>query len=233
MIRRAAGGDGDLLTVVKPMLRLAKDLPEYVAKTGSVGDDARRVLKAVREARQPDKLLFADLPAACESAPIESSGRADAGHLDAYFARLRGAFAELQGAYPKLLADVARLTLDAFGEAGPLPLARVAIARHARVVLGVAVDAKLKALLLRASDDSIGDDTWLESIATLLAGKPPVHWDDADLAKFELHVKASASVFLSCTPLHRRTRNARVSRSRSIFRTNGTVLDVDGFALKV
>lgn len=87
MIQRTAGGDADLLTVVKPMLRLAKDLPEYVTKTKAVGDDARRVLKAVREARQPDKLLFADLPAACECQAIESSGTADAAGLDGYAAR--------------------------------------------------------------------------------------------------------------------------------------------------
>ena len=195
MIQRAAGGESNLLTVVKPMVRLAKDLPEFVTKTRRISEDAQRVLKTVREARQPDKLLFNDLPAACGFPPFESTGTADAAQVDAYFARLRAAFTELQRAYPHLLADIEQMILKAFSEDGPLPKARKAIDHHARLVLNVAVDAKLKAFLLRVTDDGVEDNTWLESIATLLGGKPPVHWDDHDRAKFEMHLGASARTF--------------------------------------
>jgi hypothetical protein len=62
-------------------------------------------------------------------------------------------------------------------------------------VLNVAVDQKLKAFLQRAADNGIEDATWLESIATLLAGKPPTHWDDQDRARFEVQLAASARTF--------------------------------------
>ncbi len=153
MIQKASGADTDLLAVVKPMVRLAKDLPEFVVKTKTISDTAQKVLKAVREARQPDKLLFADLPAACGFAPFEASGTADPSDIDAYFTHLRGAFTELQRAYPHLLADIERLVLKAFGEDPPLPAARKRIDHHARLVLNVAVDAKLKAFLLRVTSD--------------------------------------------------------------------------------
>ena len=195
MIQRSAGGEGDLLTVVRPMVRLVKGLPEYVGKTKRIGEAARQVLKAVREARQPDVLLFADLPAACGHPPFAATGAADPARVDGYFGDLRSAFEELQRAYPGLLAEVEGLILKAFGEAGPLTKARREIEHHARRVLTLAVEAKLKAFLLRVTDDSVGDDTWLESIATLLAGKPPVHWDDHDGAKFELQLAASARAF--------------------------------------
>jgi hypothetical protein len=177
------------------MVRLAKDLPEFVLKTKTISDTAQRVLKAVRDARQPDKLLFADLPVACDHPPFESAGRADPKQIDTYFAQLRGAFTELQRAYPHLLTDIERLTLKAFNEEPPLPAARKRIDHHARLVLNVAVDAKLKAFLLRTTDDGMEDNTWLESLATLLAGKPPAYWDDQDRARFEVQLAAATRTF--------------------------------------
>lgn len=191
MIQRAAGDEADLLTIVKPMVRLARDLPDFVTKTRQISDTAQKVLKAVRDARQPDKLLFVDLPAACGHPPFEASGQADPKQIDAYFAQLRAAFTELQRAYPNLLAAVEALTLRAFGEAAPLPAARKRIDHHARLVLNVAVEAKLKAFLLRVTDDGVEDTTWLESIATHLAGKYPAHWDDQDRTRFEVQLVAT------------------------------------------
>ena len=191
MITKTAEGDPDLLTVVKPMVRMVKELPEYVGKTKQISDNAQRVLKAVKEARQPDRLLFAELPTACGYPPFEATGKADAKQVESYFTLLRAAFVELQRAYPHLLADIERLLLKAFGEQAPLSKARKAIEHHAKLVLNIAVDAKLKAFLLRVADDGIEDTTWLESIAMLLVGKPPVHWDDQERARFEVQLAAA------------------------------------------
>jgi hypothetical protein len=195
MLTRVGGGEPDVLGIVRPLVRVVKDLPDYVGKTRQIGETAQRVLRAVREARQPDRLLFADLPAACGFPPFEASGEVDSGRVDAYFTQMRSAFAELQRAYPHLLADIERLVLEAFGQEPPLRDARQKIEHQARLVLNVAVDQKLKAFLTRAADGSTEGATWLESIATLLAGKPPTHWDDQDRAKFEVQLAASARTF--------------------------------------
>lgn len=195
MITRPIEGEPDLLSVVRPMIRMVRDLPEYVAKTKRIGEDAQRVLKAVRDARQPDRLLFVDLPASCDFPAFEASGKTDPRRVEAYFARLRAAFVELQRAYPQLLAEIQALLLNAFGQQPPLTQARKGIEHHARLVLNVAVDARLKAYLLRAADDGIDDQTWMESISTLLAGKPPVHWDDQDRARFEVQLASAARTF--------------------------------------
>src|SRR5205823_5989990 len=131
----------------------------------------------------------------CGYPPFEATGKADAKQVETYFTKLRAAFVELQRAYPHLLADIERLLLKAFGEQAPLGKARKAIEHHAKLVLNIAVDAKLKAFLLRVSDEGVEDTTWLESVATLLVGKPPVHWDDQDRARFEVQLAASARTF--------------------------------------
>jgi hypothetical protein len=189
------GGEPDVLGIVRPLVRVVKELPDYVGKTRQICETAQRVLRAVKEARQPDRLLFTDLPAACGFPAFEATGEVNAGQVDAYFSQLRSAFAELQRAYPHLVSDIEGLILKAFGQEGPLATARHKIEHHARLVLNVAVDQKLKAFLTRAADDAIEDATWLESIATLLAGKPPPHWDDADRARFEVQLAAMARTF--------------------------------------
>lgn len=195
MLTRTDGAEPDLLGIVRPMVRMVKDLPDYVGKTRRIGETAQRVLRAVREARQPDRLLFADLPAACGFPAFEASGRIKAAEVDTYFTQLKAAFVELTRAYPQLMTEIERLILKAFGQERHLAAARREIEHHARLVLNVAVDAKLKAFLLRAADDGVEDTTWLESIATLLAGKPPTHWDDEDDARFEVQLAASARTF--------------------------------------
>jgi hypothetical protein len=135
------------------------------------------------------------LPAACCFPPFEASGEVDSGLVSTYFGQLRSAFAELQRAYPHLLAEIGRLILEMFGQEGQLAKARRQIEHDARLVLNVAVDAKLKAFLVRAADSSTEDTTWLESIATLLAGKPPTHWDDQDRARFEVQLATMTRTF--------------------------------------
>jgi hypothetical protein len=195
MLSRDRDAEPDLLTVVRPLVRVVKALPEYVAKTRQISEVAQRVLRAIREARQPDRLLFADLPAACTFPPFPPSGKIVGQQVEGYFSILRSAFAELQQAYPRLLAEIEQLILKAFRQEGPLSQARPEIDHEARLVLNVAVEPKLKAFLMRVADPAAEDATWLESIATLLAGKPPTHWDDQDRARFEVQLSAMARTF--------------------------------------
>lgn len=199
MLDRVIAGQGkgqaNLLDVVRPLVRLVKELPDYVSKTHQVSEVARAVLRSIREARQPDRLLFTDLPAACGVSAFAAKGRVAEGQLDSFFRVLHDAFAELQRAYPQLLADIERLVLKAFDRSGPLAEVRGELEHEARLVLNLAVDARLKSFLLRIADNTCEDRTWLETLATLLTGKPPTAWDDQDRARFEVQLASSVRTF--------------------------------------
>jgi hypothetical protein len=195
LLTRTSEEQPNLLSIVRPLVRFVKELPDYVGKTRQISETAQRLLRAVKEARQPDRLLFAELPAACGFPPFEASGKADPGQVDAYFTQMRAAFAELQRAYPQLLTEIEQLILKAFKQEGSLAQAREQIEHNARLVLNVAVDQRLKAFLTRVADGAIENTTWLESIATLLAGKPPTHWDDQDRAQFEVQLALVVRTF--------------------------------------
>jgi hypothetical protein len=184
-----------LLTVVRPLVRFVRQLPEYVGQTQHLSASARAVFHAIREAREPDQLLFVDLPRACEAEAFSATGPAEPQQVDAFFGKLRLALAELQQAYPKLQAAIEQMVLKAFNLTGPLAQAREELVHRARLVSELSVDQKLNGLVNRILDDPGDDGTWLESVAALLAGKPPQAWGDQERARFEVNLALMARTF--------------------------------------
>jgi hypothetical protein len=185
----------DLLELVKPLTRLIRDLPAYTTKTRQVSDTARDVYHAIRNARQPDRLLFEDIPKACGIEAIEPESHLSEATLARFFDVFRGALAELQRAYPTLLASIKHLILSALDKKGGLAEARRTLEHEARLVKHLSVDAKLKAFLETLFDLESDENTWLEAVATQLTNRAPSHWDDQDHARFEVHLASTARSF--------------------------------------
>jgi hypothetical protein len=192
-------GDGEgvpnLLDIVRPLLRLARQLPEYVTKTRHLSREAQAVLHAIRSARQPDRLLFDDLPIACGGQPFTAETKPSLDRVAAFFGAMKDALQELQQAYPRLLSDLELLIITAFRRSGPFHAVREELANQSRLILNIAVEARLKSFLMRAADDHCDDSVYLESIAALLAGKSPAVWNDQDRARFEVQLAAMARTF--------------------------------------
>ena len=196
LLKRATDSEApDLLSLVKPLVRLVRELPEYVAKTREVSPIAQSVLKSIRNARQPDRLLFVDIPSACGFTPFEAEGKLADEEVNRFFDVFRAALAELQRTYPQLLETLKKLVVEASTKRLGIPDSLRAINHDARLVLNLSLDTKLKSFLLRAVDDECDGSAWLESIATLLTNRPPTAWDDRDLARFELELAAVSRSF--------------------------------------
>ncbi len=190
-----AGTSGQMLDVVRALLRVVRQLPDYVAKTRTLSPATHGVLAAIRTAKEPDQMLFTELPKALGFEPFRATGTLPAEQVDAFFDDLHQSLAELQQAYPQLLAEIEALLLKALHRGGPLAKARTDLTHNARLILNLAVDAKLHSFLTRLADDGMDERTWLESMASLLGGKPPAAWDDQDRARFEVNLAASARTF--------------------------------------
>lgn len=199
MLSSATGQGGDdqptLLKVVRPLIKFVRSLPEYVGRTEKVGAVAKAVLGVLKEARQPDQLLFADLPTACGAKSFGTRGASRPDQVEAFFGTLRAALAELQQAYPKLLGEVSQIIIGAFGLTGPLAAARGELTHRAKVVSELAVEQRLKSFLLRVLETGGDDSVWLESTAALLAAKPMRTWSDEDRARFEASLALTARTF--------------------------------------
>jgi len=181
-------GRAEVLDVVKPMLRFFRKLDQYTQSTRSLSPAAIAVRLALSTATEPDQLLFADLPTACGVAPFDSRTRGRDEDVARYLLVLQQALSELQRAYDALLALIQRVLAQAFIAAPSSSLIelRQAATEHAHAVSSVAVDPDLRSFVDRILEGNPDDRQWLESLAALLAAKPPTVWRDEDRDRFEV-----------------------------------------------
>ncbi|HEV2800362.1 MAG TPA: hypothetical protein VGW12_07690 [Pyrinomonadaceae bacterium] len=187
----------NLLGIVRPLIKFAANLPPYTRGTQRLPDATMRVRAALFEAREPSTLLFVQLPEACGVAPYVSDDKRNPAEIDTFIRTLRISLAKLQRAYDDLLADVERMIVAAFSIKGTGPEARSELKERALPLLDITVELKLKSFIFRLTDDELDHVGWLESIATLLANKPPAAWNDPDLARFEVNLAEVTRSFLN------------------------------------
>lgn len=175
----------NVVAVVKPLYRFLSRLPDYAKKTAALTGYATAVREALISARDPDVLLFRDLPVACGMQPfLPSAGRNST--VREFFSRLQTAFFELRRAYDDLIIRLTQLLGAALGEKGSD--FRSALKDRAIAIADYAIEPRMKALILHLTDDSSDDRVWIEAIGSLCTGKPPKAWTDADCARYEVAI---------------------------------------------
>lgn len=169
-----------LLSVVKPLFRFLRRLPQYCQSTKRLTDRTLNVRSVLMHAKEPDQLLFRELPLACGMEPF-SVGETDGERATQFFAVLRSSITELQKAYDDLLRDLQALLLAAFDLSE-----RSSLESRAKSVASYCVEPRLKAAVNYIANEHMEDSLWIEAIATSLVGKAPKSWTDDDRLRFEI-----------------------------------------------
>jgi hypothetical protein len=131
-------------------------------------------------AKEPDELLFRELPRACDMEPF-SAVETDGERAKVFFTVLRASITELQRSYEDLLRDLQELLFRAFDQ----PL-RAKLQPRAQAVVSYCVEPRLKAVITHIANEFMDDSLWIEAIATTIVGKAPKSWNDDDRVRFEI-----------------------------------------------
>ena len=175
----------EILDIVQPLCVFASDLPQYVQNTKRLSNIAISVRNAILAAREPVKLLFEDLPLACDFDPINEQSDIK-NETDRDFVRcLKDALIELKMAYPELRERLKRQLLNAFDYAHSFSKMRKSVAARAEHLAIAISEPKLKAFCLRLMDENLPEVEWIESVGSYLVSKPPEKWNDNDEDRFE------------------------------------------------
>ncbi|MEG3437730.1 hypothetical protein V0288_11425 [Pannus brasiliensis CCIBt3594] len=177
-----------LLTVVTPLYRFVKKLPDYTKRTERVSKEARAVLKALQQTVEPDELIFTELPIACNLSPIGTEETDDGEIARNLRDKLVQVIREIHSAYDNLLGSGRNLLHDAFGIRGTETKLREDLRTRAKYIVDRCVDRGLKSFVLAAIDEGKSDREWLEALMMIVADKPPESWKDEDITKFEMNL---------------------------------------------
>ena len=181
-------GQPNLLAVVKPLVRFVTKLPRYTMLTQELTHEAIEFRKTITSAREPDALLFVQLPQALgfdAFGPYEEMNPTTVGR---FFNTLQRVLSELNRAYDDLLDSVAGLLASAFSLRGNGEEIRVELYRRAESLLDLTIETKLKGFFLRVCDEELDFREWLEAIGTYIAQKPPSAWNDTDKTQFQMNL---------------------------------------------
>jgi len=190
MLARSDGApqNASLLPVVRELVRIVQELSEYARNTQDLSASGRAVREALLRAREPGTLLFRQLPEALGLEAFAPHRRVPEGIVEQFVKGLRDAIAELQAADARLRDRIRDAVAETFGTSRNLGALRRELVALARPLAPVAVDTRLKGFLVRTLDDGLDDHEWLNSLATLLGGKPPAAWRDRDFDEMSLNL---------------------------------------------
>ncbi len=189
-------GEGpNLLVIVRPLMRFIDKLPRYTMLTQDLGSTAIALRKAITDAREPDALLFEQLPQALGFDVFGPSAETDSKTVDAFFNSLRSSLSELNRAYDDLLAFIEQMLVSAFSlQSNGNPL-HTQLIKRVSPLFDLTIEPKLKGFFIRVCDEGLDFKGWLEAVGTYIANKPPASWNDSDKAHFEMNLSELARKF--------------------------------------
>ncbi len=185
----------DVLDVIKPLLTFVVGLPEYTLKTSRLKPDTLAVREALKGAQEPATLLWRDLPLACGLPPFDEDSPLGQPEIEEFAQALKSAVDELRGAYPMLLHWLQLKLQSEFGLDCSFETMQATLAPRARRLQATVTEARLRSFCLRLADTKMAEDSWLESLGSMMCAQPPNKWRDLHVHRYESDIHALCAQF--------------------------------------
>ena len=187
----------NVLAIVGQLVSRARRLDSFTRRTRSLSAETLEVRDALFRAVEPDQFLFQDLPRAL-GLPAVSTSAVEYSSADTYAEMLVSAVDELSWCPGELLAQ---LLEDLFEESGET--SRLAITGQAKALEDEVLNPSVRAFVLTLANETVHTDAdWIAAISTVVAGKAPSEWTDADLNRFRPILSRRVAAFQRLVALH-------------------------------
>lgn len=174
-----------ILSVVVPLTEFVRVLPQYTLRTRSLSPEALRLRNAISSAKDPQRLLFHEIPKA-----LDITSLSDGISFCRLFAE---AMDELNTAFDRFSSRVLSIFLEIFKKDFPdattLEILRKALRLEAERLLPVCMDGELRPLLSLFASERGTDVSWLLQVVALIMKRPLASWQDSDLDPFAFRAK--------------------------------------------
>lgn len=179
------------IDIARSLVAVYDELPAWVGRTRRLSPVAKRVSSLLRQANDPNKLIFDDLPRLL-GGKMESGLPEDVAKVSA---NLREALADLRQAYPNMLRGLMDRLLVELGVPDDSHSSLRRLRDRASNLTGIGGDHRLESFIVRlARFRGTGED--IEGIAGMAAVKPPRDFADHDIDRVIVELSDLAQQFV-------------------------------------
>lgn len=179
------------IDVARGLVSIFHNLHPWTKRTTRLSANAIRIRNLFKQANDPNKFLFDDIPVAF-GGQINLAGD-DA--LRSVIASVKDGLEELVQAYPAMLSRLKDMLLAELQVPNASSQALKELRERAENVKQLAGDLRLEAFVVRLARFQ-GSENDLETIASLAADKPPRDWVDLDLDRTAVEMTDMAQKFV-------------------------------------
>ncbi len=187
----------NVLAIVGQLVAQARRLDSFTRRTRTLRAETLSVRDALFRAVEPDHLLFQDLPRALGLRAVSASA-VEYSSADTYADKLASAVDELSWCHGELLARLLEALFEESGETS-----RLAISGQAKALEDEVFNPDVRSFVLTLANETVDTDAdWIAAISTVVAGKAPSEWTDADLSRFRPVLSRRVAAFQRLVALH-------------------------------
>ena len=181
----------DPIDVARGLVAIYDKLPPWVQRTQRLSRNAVRIRQLFKQARDPNRMIFDDLPR-MNSGTVEGSDGATALGIAS---ALREALVELRQAYPAMLGRLRETLLSEMHVPSAVPSMMQELRSRATNVRELGGDHRLEAFIMRVARFE-GSDADIEGLAGMAVNKPVHAWADPDVDKSMVELADMAQRFV-------------------------------------
>ncbi|MFA6989820.1 MAG: hypothetical protein WC197_07105 [Candidatus Gastranaerophilaceae bacterium] len=194
----------NLLDVTKSIFYRIKNLDKYTQNTSRLSSQTLKLRNAILNAKEPNKLVFNDIPIALGFKSFENCD-------DNFFKILENSINELDNCYLELVKEIENFLFGSFalksGETNKKKLAD-----KFKKVEEFISDDELKIISNNMKIENLTYERWIERFATVVNKKNvPKNWSDNDLADFKQKVVWISNEIKRLELLHSQSKGLKIS----------------------
>ena len=179
------------IDVARGLVAIYDRLPEWVGRTQRLSANAKRVRHLFKQAKDPNRLIFDDIPETLASGEAVTEDEV----LLAIGNTLREGLTELQQAYPAMLHRLKETLLTELQVPNASEPMLAELRARAENVRELGGDHRQEAFIVRLTRFS-GGDADMESLASMAVNKPAINWVDADIDRAAVELATMARTFV-------------------------------------
>ena len=205
------------IDVAKGLVAIYDRLPLWVGRTQRLSSTAKRLRQLFKQANDPNKLVFDDIPNVLGTDGSKEGKAA----IDWIAKQVCDGLIELQNAYPAMLHRLRDILLAELQVPNTSEATLAELRERAKNVREMGGDHRLEAFIVRIAQFR-GTDVDVEGLAGLAVNKPPQTWVDSDIDRAEVGLAEMAQKFLRVESF------ARVKGRRDKRHSMAVIVGLDG-----